>query len=543
MAITASAQTLTTIANFNSADGDVPKASLVQGIDGNYYGTTFQGGANYSQYCFGLGCGTVFQVTSAGTLTTIYSFCVEYRCSDGANPSTAMSLVNDGSLYGTTPGTIFQVNPDGTLTTFLHLCCTTYGGVIQGVDRNFYGTTSDGGNRDCNDGYGCGTVYKVTPTGVVTTLHAFDGTDGSFPHAGLTQAHDGDFYGTTFEGTENCRVSGGCGSVFRISPTDDFTVLHSFDCDNDGANPEGTLIESADGNLYGTTAFGCGKAGGGTVFRITPAGVFTTLYRFCSIVNCPDGLQPDAGVIQATDGNFYGTTTHGGDPSCQYYGCGTLFKLTPAGVLTTLHAFCPQQNCPDGDFPFGGLIQATDGKLYGTTADGGIYNAGTIFAVDLALDPFVSLIRDSGKVSGIGGILGQGFAGTTSVSLNGTPAKFKVISDTFIRAQVPNGATTGFVSVTTPSGTLTSNKVFRVRPQLLSFDPPSGPVGTQVTITGVSLTQTQGVGFGNRVPAQFTVNSDTQVTATVPSGAKTGKVGIQTKGGTAISSGTFTVTQ
>ena len=192
------------------------------------------------------------------------------------------------------------------------------------------------------------------------------------------------------------------------------------------------------------------------------------------------------------------------------------------------------------------LLQDTNGAFYGTARDGGKpgcdNGCGTVFGLDMGLGPFVAFVRDSGKVGGTGGILGQGFTGTSGVSLDGTPVNFTVVSDTFLKATVPDGATTGFVTVTTPSGTLTSNKPFRVRPQLLTFDPPSGPVGTQVTITGVSLTQTQGVGFGNRVPAQFTVNSDTKVTATVPAGAKTGKVGIETKGGTAISSGTFTVT-
>jgi hypothetical protein len=162
--------------------------------------------------------------------------------------------------------------------------------------------------------------------------------------------------------------------------------------------------------------------------------------------------------------------------------------------------------------------------------------------LDIGLAPFVSLVTDSGKIGQTGGILGQGFRGTTSVKINGAAASFAVKSDTYLTATVPAGATTGLVTVSTPSGMLTSNKPFRVRPQLLSFSPPSGPVGTQVTITGVSFTQTQQVGFGDRAPAQFTVNSDAQVTATVPAGAKTGKIGIETKGGIATSAGTFTVT-
>ena len=195
------------------------------------------------------------------------------------------------------------------------------------------------------------------------------------------------------------------------------------------------------------------------------------------------------------------------------------------------------------------MLQATNGTFYGSTTYGGITSdpcpangCGTLFSLSTGLGPFVAFVRNSAKVGQIGGILGQEFTGTTAVSLNGTPASFRVVSDTYIRATVPAGATTGPATVTTPSGTLTSNQSFRVTPQLLSFSPPSGPVGTQVTITGVSLTQTTGVGFGDYTPASFTVNSDTQVIATVPTGAKTGPVGVRTQGGTAISSATFTVT-
>jgi len=138
-----------------------------------------------------------------------------------------------------------------------------------------------------------------------------------------------------------------------------------------------------------------------------------------------------------------------------------------------------------------------------------------------------------GKVGQTVEILGQGLTGTTKVSFNGTPATFKVVSDTFLTATLPSGATTGLVKVATPGGTLTSNRKFLVLPTVLSFSPTSGPVGTSVTITGTSLTRTKGVGFGDQVLAQFTVNSDTQITAIVPQGAKTGPVGVKTLGGLA----------
>ena len=168
---------------------------------------------------------------------------------------------------------------------------------------------------------------------------------------------------------------------------------------------------------------------------------------------------------------------------------------------------------------------------------------GVFYSLNIGATPFVSLITTSGKVGKTVEVLGQGFKGTTGVSFNGTAATFKVSSDTYLTATVPNGATTGSVTVTTPGGPLTSNKQFRVTPQIISFTPTSGPVGTPVTITGVSLTQTSKVTFGGVKAISFTVNSDTQVTATVPTGAKTGKIAITTAGGVAVSSGVFTVTQ
>lgn len=163
--------------------------------------------------------------------------------------------------------------------------------------------------------------------------------------------------------------------------------------------------------------------------------------------------------------------------------------------------------------------------------------------MSVGLGPLVTFVRGTADVGKTVEILGQGFVGSTGVSFNGTAATFKVKSDTYIAAIVPVGATTGPVTVATPSGTLTSNVPFRVRPQILSFNPTSGAVGTQVTITGVSLTQTIGVSFGGVPATSFTVNSDTQVTATVPAGALSGHIGITTAGGRTWSTAAFTVTQ
>ncbi len=170
-------------------------------------------------------------------------------------------------------------------------------------------------------------------------------------------------------------------------------------------------------------------------------------------------MFPYGGLNQATDGNLYGTTYQGGT-----HDDGTIFEITAGGTLTTLHNFCSRgfQYCNDGQWLVAGLVQATNGTLYGTAEVGGRLNDGVVFSLDMGLGPFVTFVRPAGKIGQTGGILGQGLIGTTSVSLNGISASFTVISDTFLTATVPAGATTGYVTVTTPSGTLTSNVPFHV---------------------------------------------------------------------------------
>jgi uncharacterized repeat protein (TIGR03803 family) len=398
-------------------------------------------------------------------------------------------------------------------------------GLIQGYDGALYGVTVLGGFN------GAGTIFRMTLDGQVTTLYTFCSqagcADGSYPSGKLLQGVDGSFYGVTVEGGTHICEGFSCGTVFRLSRSGKLTTLEDFD-GTEGIEPRSGMIEGSDGMFYGVTNT--------TIFELTARGRLRTLHRF----NRTEG-GPSGPLVQATDGNLYGTSSDGGLDNCRY-GCGTLFNLSTSG-LATVYAFCPQQGCADGSFPEGGLIQSTTGLFYGTSLGFGANGYGTVYNLDMGLGPFVALVRGSGKVAAIQGILGQGFTGATQVAINGLTANFSVVSDTYLTATIPNGATTGFVTVTTPSGTLQSNVPFRVLPQLLSFDPPSGPPGTQVTITGVSLMQTLGVGFGDRTPAQFTVNSDTSVTATVPQGAKTGKIGIETKGGVAISSGTFEVTE
>jgi len=455
--LASSAQTFGTLYSFDASDGHNPQDALVQGFDGNFYGTTYYGGTH--------NFGTVFKITPDGALTTLYSFCMETGCADGKYPGANVVQSTDGNLYGTTDyggvyngGEFFKITSGGALTVLYSFCakatCTDgegpYTGVIQATDGNFYGTTHSGGV------YSSGSVFKLTPAGSLTTLYSFcaqsECPDGRTPTAGLVQATDGNLYGTT-----SLNGANGYGTVFKITTAGVFALVYNFcaetDC-TDGKYPVG-LIQGTDGSLYGTA--GGGAYNQGTVFRLTLAGALTTVYSFCPQTGCVDGSDPRSGVIQATDGNFYGTTDTGGA-----YLEGTAFEITPAGALTILYSFCAQSGCADGLFLYAGLVQGTDGTFYGTTYKGGAHLDGTVFTLNTGLDPFVTLTPSSGIVHNIIGIIGQGFTGTTGVSFNGAAANFSVVSDTYLTTTVPATASTGPVTVATPDGTLTSNRPFLV---------------------------------------------------------------------------------
>jgi uncharacterized repeat protein (TIGR03803 family) len=365
----------TSLASLNDI-GNPYFMSLVQGTDGNFYGTTWVGGA--------YGDGTVFKVTPIGTLTTLHDFCSQPNCADGWSPYSGLVQGSDGSFYGATVyggnyncylgcGTIYKITPAGALTTVYSFDGSqgTYPAAppVQGRDGNFYGTTMWGGT------YGAGTVFKLTPSGTLTTLHNFDGSENEMPLGALVQATDGNFYGTTrYGGGGNNCDSDSCGSIFKITSSGTLTTVHSFD-GSDGWWPFAGLVQATDGNFYGTTIYGgsgdCYGFGCGTIFKITPAGTLTTLYSF---QDSPDGYWPTAGLVQASDGNFYGTTAAGGT-----YGDATVFEITAAGTLTTLHNF----NGSDGSGCNGGLVQAADGNFYGTTYGGGANGGGTVFRLGL----------------------------------------------------------------------------------------------------------------------------------------------------------------
>jgi len=457
--------------NFDGTNGSAPVAPLIQATDGSLYGTTAGGGScSSNQY----GCGTVFRVTASGKLEAIYNFCALPNCADGGGPAA---------------------------------------GLVQAPDGSFYGTTSGGANTSCDGG--CGTIFKITAAGKLTTLHQFNGNDGASPMAALILASDGDFYGMAWEGGIRCLQGEpyGCGTIFKITPNGIFTLLHQF-CSKakcaDGTFPLGSLVQAANGKLYGTTSGGGTGAdpycalyyGCGTIFEITSSGGFKTVFNFCAQgKECPGGAFPGAGLIQSADGDLWGTT--GGTPASHGEGWGTAFKITlkgkfskvtslygyscaplvqatdgnfygtdciggtdgvgdvfkvaPEGQFTILHSF----DYTDGISPEAGLLQATDGAFYGTTA-GSEPGDGVVFRLSVGLGPFVALEPAYGRAGAKIVILGNHLKGATAVTFNGTPAQFDAISNSEITAIVPNGATSGPVEVTLPNKTLKSNVAFRV---------------------------------------------------------------------------------
>ena len=422
-----------------------------------------------------------------------FSSLVSFTGSNGSSPFMGVLTQGvDGKMYGTASaggahgqGTVFKITPSGTLTTIYSFCaksnCTDgavpYGGLVLGTDGNFYGTTFSGGTTRQG-----GTVFKITPAGKLTTLHNFDfGSDGANPYDALLQATDGNFYGTAQYGGAH-----GLGVVFKITSQGTFTVLHSFDS-TDGAEPEAGLIQATDGDLYGTTYNG-GTGGYGTAFKITLGGVFTNLHVFEDDV---DGRDLVSGVVQGSDGNFYGTAGGGGS-----FGYGTIYVMTPAGAVTVLHNF----DVTDGDAP-NLLLLGTDGNLYGTSISGG--GNGNVF-----------MSTTAGTVTQV-----HGFSDTDGADPFAGPAE----------------STDGNLYGTTLyGGSKKKGTVFKIEmglPAFVKTVPVSGKVGVSVKILGSSLTGATSVTF-NGTAATFKVVSATEITTTVPTGATTGMIQVTTPSAT-----------
>jgi uncharacterized repeat protein (TIGR03803 family) len=526
-AVAASAQTYTKLYTYPIGAGaysgiGFPQV-MSQGRDGDLYSTIQNDGTH--------NVGTVYKMTTAGAPTTVYNFCSLTSCADGSYPFGGVTLGFDGNLYATTQGggthgagTVFKVTPTGTLTTLWNFANGTDDSApvyttALGQDGNMYGVSE----AQYNGQYGA--LFKVSAAGVFKALKDFAYTNGATPNLPI-QGTDGNFYGTTQGGGDpTCK----CGVVYKATATGAVTVLHTFKgYPTDGNRPLGILVQGPDGSFYGTTYHGGTTNNNGTVFKITPTGAYKLLYSFNYGNGNFDAQLPLAGLTLGTDGNFYGTTGNGGTKNA-----GAIFKITPAGSESVLYSFC-SVTCTDGFGPATPLVLHTDGKFYGNT-NGNSLGGSVFYRFDMGFKPLVDLVTWSAKVGKTVEILGQGFTGTTKVSFNGVSAPFTNLTDTYMTATVPAGATTGTVTVTTFTSTMKSNRAFLVTPQITSFTPASGIVGTSVTIAGVSLTQATKVTIGGKA-ATFTVKSDTQVTATVPAGAKTGmKITITTPGGIASS--------
>jgi uncharacterized repeat protein (TIGR03803 family) len=475
------------ITHSDYSHGAGPEDELIQGADGDFYGTTTYGGSGLcTNGSVVIGCGTIFKLTPGGTQKVLFNFTYD--------------SITNSSVNGIWPTA----------------------GLVQGRDGNFYGTASAGGNNQavCNTTDGCGTVFKITPNGAFTLLHQFCSNqctngliEGGQPRGRLIQASDGAFYGVTNQGGN---FSGG--TVYRISGTNFSTVYYfngNLNGAIDGANPVGGLIEGKDGYLYGTTAFAGTSPDGGTIFKMTKSGVEAFVYSFPENpdLTYPDGNEPSSALVQATDGNFYGTTTLGGStPTSE----GTLFRITPNGTFTKLYQFDAASSF-GGIEPEAGVIQASDGNLYGTTwfgfgtiyqytlkgavspllafdcatfgaaplgvllqaADGTLYttssqcgpgadDGGTVVQVVSGLRaPKPTITRfapASGKVGASVVISGSHFVGTRAVTFNGRSASFRVVSTSSLKVIVPAGATTGPLKVTNAGGPATSAKSFSVLP-------------------------------------------------------------------------------
>jgi uncharacterized repeat protein (TIGR03803 family) len=484
------AQKFQTLASFNETDGEQPAyVLLAQGRDGALYGTTSGGGTN--------GAGTFFKV-SDGVLHTLYNFCAQSNCADGDGPAA---------------------------------------GVVLGDDGNFYGTAGGGG------AYNGGTVFKITPSGMLTTLYSFcaqpNCSDGEYPEAKLVLASDGNFYGTTYWAGGNANESlydDGGGTIFKITPAGKLTTIYSFCSQSncvDGDSSLGGLIQAVDGTFYGTTSAG-GTAllctgGCGTIFKVTPAGAYTTLYSFCSERLCQDGSYPQAGLLLAANGYFYGLVNSGGA-----YDYGDAFVMAPGGEFKVLGSFCGGTGCA-GSNPSGGLIQGTDGKLYGTT---GLYTksgclsagggCGTIFSLteNDFLDTLFTFCIPQGKQNPIGFNCsdGAGPLGGVMQATNGELYGVTIFGGAFNK----------------PTGDGTVFQYSAGLGPFVTFVRATGTVGQTVGILGQNFTGTTSVSL-NGSPMTFTVDSDTFLEATVPAGATTGLVTVTTPGGALTSNVIFNV--
>jgi uncharacterized repeat protein (TIGR03803 family) len=505
-----------------TTDVAFPWGLVAQGRDGNLYGTGQSRGANST--------GGVFKLTPAGVETLVASFPATW-----VNCGFGLTLANDGNFYGTcqlgganNAGLIYRVTPAGVLTDIYDFldrttdACCPFGGLVLGANGALYGTTGTFGSASSPQ-----VAFGISTEGVYKTLYTF--SDGNGYPSVLTAGSDGNFYGTEADADGY----GNAGGVFGMSSSGEFKLLYGFNNSDNVYGPSTGVVRDSNGKLYGTTAFPSGT-GNGALYDVTAGGKFTDIYNFPASLDFDEAAN---NMIQASNGELYGASYNGGTSAE-----GGLYELTTGNVFSS-YSFATDSNM--GGDPGAPLMQNTNGIIYGInnsgdTADSGY---GTVFELNIGAAPFISLVTPvyAGAEGTQVQILGQGFSKSSVVKFGGTEAtKGTLTGSTFIEATIPAGALTGDVTVTTGSTVLSTVFSYSITPTLKSFAPPSGPVGTAVTITGTGLTQTTEVTFDN-VSASFTVDSDSQITATVPAGAATGKIKVTTKGGSATSSTSFTV--
>lgn len=381
----ASTGAFTVLHSFSGPDGQTPAAPLVQGADGFFYGVAAHGG-NFTVLPPD-GSGTVFRMDASGSLTTLHTFLGP----EGAWPK---SLIQgrDGFFYGTATyggqpsisnlnpglGTIFRMDATGVVTV-LHVFPHSVGGgssepgpIVQGADGALYGGALGEFGTSAVGGY----IYRFDPiTGDFRHLHDFVGSDGAVPTGPLFQAGDGFFYGTTNQGG-----SWNAGVIYKVDVLGNFVLLHSLSIlyPGEGSEPKGGVIQASDGFFYGTTELG---GYGGEIFRMDAAGNFTVLHRFDAYFS--DGGLPVSGLIEGRDGFLYGTASRGGQPVTDPNRHGVVYRMDKAGAVTVMHTFTG----PDGYEPWAALVQATDGRLYGSTVVGGASGLGVLFRVDPSAPP------------------------------------------------------------------------------------------------------------------------------------------------------------
>ena len=517
------------------SDGHAPAAGLIQGTDGYLYGMTPTGGSAAK--------GAIFRTSPSGQVVLLHSFGDASVTNDGASPAACLLQATDGNFYGTTPaggllgqGVVFKMTARGAITilhsfpdsTVTNDGATPQASLIQGSDGNFYGTTSTGGAA------GKGTVFMMTPSGTMTILHSFgDSTvanDGLSPSFNLVQANNGNFYGTTPLGG-----SAGAGTVFKITAQGAVTILHSFQdqsVTDDGSKPLSGLIQYTDGNFYGTTNLG-GSASLGCAYKITSLGQITILYSFGSFIY--DGLNPASNLLVGRDGYFYGTTTGGGSA-----GEGAIYQLSPQGLETVLHSFGDGSVTNDGNETAGanGLVQASDGNFYGTTALGGSANLGAVYQLVLGLPEITSPVTAQGTVSLAFNYQTTATNLTTHYTATGLPNGLSIDPNSGLISGTPtaSGNATATITLTNAAGTNTAKVAIAIAPlpapSVTSILYALGSLGNSFSYSITGNNNTISYGATGLTNTGLSLDSQTGVISGTPTATGTFPVSITTTNST-----------